>query len=42
MKINLAHLRERSTDGGWIDFVVFDAKSTIGDNVLVKFFRTPR
>ncbi|QTN44137.1 hypothetical protein H7683_14105 [Ectopseudomonas mendocina] len=32
MKINLAHLRERSTSGGWIDFVVFDAKSTTGDN----------
>ncbi|WP_313509067.1 hypothetical protein [Stenotrophomonas geniculata] len=32
MKINLAHLRERSTSGGWIDFVVFDAKSTNGDN----------
>jgi len=32
MKVNLAHLRERSTSGGWIDFVVFDAKSTTGDN----------
>ena len=27
MKINLAHLRERSNSGGWIDFAVFDAKS---------------
>lgn len=33
MKINVAHLRERSTTGGWIDFAVFDAKSTTGDNV---------
>lgn len=30
MKINLAHIRERSTSGGWIDFAVFDAKSTSG------------
>jgi len=30
MKINFAHLRERSTSGGWIDFAVFDAKSTSG------------
>lgn len=32
MKINLAHLRERSTNGGWIDFIVFDAKSTTNNN----------
>lgn len=32
MKINLAHLRERSTSGGWIDFAVFDAKSSSGDS----------
>jgi len=32
MKINFAHLRERSTSGGWINFVVFDAKSTSGDS----------
>jgi len=32
MKINMAHLRERSTTGGWIDFAVFDAKATNGDN----------
>ena len=31
-KINLAHIRERSTTGGWINFVVFDAKSTTGNN----------
>lgn len=27
MKINFAHLRDKSTTGGWIDFVVFDAHS---------------
>jgi hypothetical protein len=32
MKINMAHLRERSTTGGWINFAVFDAKSTDGNN----------
>ncbi len=32
MKINLAHLRERSTSGGYIDFAVFEAKSNGGDN----------
>lgn len=32
MKISMAHLRERSTTGGWINFAVFDAKSTTGDN----------
>ena len=26
----MAHLRERSTSGGWIDFAVFDARSTTG------------
>lgn len=30
MKINFAHLRERSTSGGWIDFAIFDAKSQSG------------
>lgn len=30
MKINLAHIREHSTSGGWVDFAVFDAKSTSG------------
>lgn len=28
MKIHFAHIRERSTSGGWIDFAVFDAHST--------------
>lgn len=32
MKINVAHLRERSTSGGWIDFAVFDARSRSGNN----------
>jgi hypothetical protein len=27
MRVNLAHIRERSSSGGWIDFAVFDAKS---------------
>lgn len=31
-KINLAHIRERSTTGSWINFVVFDAKSTTNNN----------
>lgn len=28
MKINFAHIRERATNGGSIDFAVFDAHST--------------
>ena len=32
MKINMAHLRERSATGGWINFAVFEAKSTSGLN----------
>lgn len=32
MKINMAYLKGRSTSGGWINFAVFDAKSTNGDN----------
>ncbi|WP_305824876.1 hypothetical protein [Massilia brevitalea] len=30
MKINLAHIRARATNGGHIDFVVFEAKSSSG------------
>lgn len=30
MKIDFAHIRERSTAGGWIDFAVFGARSTSG------------
>lgn len=32
MKIEMAHLRERSTTGGWINFAVFNARSTNNDN----------
>jgi hypothetical protein len=32
MRINFAHIRERSTSGGWIDFAVFDARSSSGTN----------
>lgn len=28
MQINFAHLREPATNGGWIDFAVFDAHAT--------------
>ena len=28
MQINLAHLRERSTSGGWVNFAVFDARAS--------------
>ncbi len=30
MKINMAHLRERAAAGGYIDFAVFDARSSSG------------
>lgn len=30
MKINLAHLRERALSGGWVNFAVFDARSSSG------------
>jgi hypothetical protein len=32
MKISMAHLRERSTTGEYINFAVFDAKSTSNNN----------
>ncbi len=38
MSINFAHIRERSTSGGWIDFAVFEARSSSGldsDNASV-------
>jgi hypothetical protein len=35
MKINLAHIRHPSTSGGWIDFAVFDAKASSGNNAAV-------
>lgn len=30
MKVNLAHLRETARSGGWINFAVFDARSSSG------------
>lgn len=30
MNVNLAHLREHSRSGGWINFAVFDARSSSG------------
>lgn len=30
MKVNLAHLRERARSGGWINFAVFEARSSSG------------
>lgn len=30
MQINFAHLREPSTSGGWVNFAVFEARSTSG------------
>lgn len=32
MKFNFAHIRERSTSGGSIDFAVFEAHSTSGSS----------
>lgn len=30
MRINLAHVRERAASGGWVNFAVFDARSSSG------------
>lgn len=30
MRIKLAHLRERAASGGWVNFAVFDARSSSG------------
>lgn len=30
MRINFAHLRESSRSGGWVNFAVFDARSSTG------------
>jgi hypothetical protein len=30
MRVNMAHLRERGRSGGWINFAVFDARSSSG------------
>lgn len=32
MQVNMAHLRERSTAGGYVDFAVFEARSQSGTN----------
>lgn len=32
MRVNLAHLREHARSGGWINFAVFDARSSSGTN----------
>lgn len=32
MKISLAHLRERSVSGGWVNFAIFGAKATSGSD----------
>ena len=44
-RINFAHLRERSTTGGWIDFAVFDAtpnSSSERDSVLYQLTMAAR
>jgi hypothetical protein len=44
-RISFAHLRERSTTGGWIDFAVFDAKpnsSSERDSVLYQLTMAAR
>lgn len=30
MRVNLAHLREHARSGGWVNFAVFDARSSSG------------
>ncbi len=30
MQVNFAHIRERAQNGGWINFAVFDARSSSG------------
>ena len=30
MRVNLAHLREHARRGGWINFAVFEARSSSG------------
>jgi hypothetical protein len=33
MRINFAHVRDRSTNGSWIDFAVFEANSADRTNI---------
>lgn len=47
MRINFAHLREPSTSGGYIDFAVFEGRSSSGlsqdnDTVLAKWTMAAR
>ncbi len=42
MKINMAHIRERATSGGWINFAVFEAKSTNNDELLLQLTQKAR
>lgn len=30
MRVNFAHIRERAQSGGWVNFCVFDARSSSG------------
>jgi len=39
MRINLAHMRERAASGGWVNFAVFDARSSSGGRT--QFFGSP-
>lgn len=32
MKVNVAHLREPARSGGWVNFAVFDARSSSGSH----------
>lgn len=32
MKVKMAHIREKSTSGGFIDFAVFDVRARSGSN----------
>ena len=44
-RINFAHIRERSTSGGWIDFAVFDARANVScerDAVLFQLTNAAR
>jgi hypothetical protein len=44
-RISFAHLRERSTTGGWINFAVFDARANLSserDALLFQLTTTAR
>ncbi len=42
MKINMAYIRERATSGGWINFAVFEAKSTNNNELLLQLTQKAR